>query len=53
MKKLFFVVNVDKFFLSHRKEIAISAKKRDYDVTIVTHFSGKQDEIRELGFHVL
>ena len=53
MKKLFFVVNVDKFFLSHRKEIAISAKKRDYDVTIVTHFSGKQDEIRELGFHVI
>ena len=41
MKKLFLVVNVDKFFLSHRKEIALAAKEAGYEVTIVTYFTGR------------
>ena len=53
MKKLFLVINVDKFFLSHRKEIALAAKNAGYDVTIVTHFTGKQDEISALGLRVI
>ena len=53
MKKLFLVVNVDKFFLSHRKEVALAANAKGYDVTVVTHFTGKQDEIRQLGLHVI
>ena len=32
MKKLFIVVNVDYFFLSHRKDIALRALKEGFDV---------------------
>ena len=53
MKKIFIVVNVDKFFLSHRKEIALAAMNLGYSVTVVTHFTGKQDEISALGLRVL
>lgn len=53
MKKLFFIVNVDKFFLSHRKDIALAAKDCGWDVTIITHFTGRQDEIAELGLRVI
>ena len=53
MKSLFLVVNVDKFFLSHRKEIALAAAQAGYAVTIVTHFTGRQDEISALGLRVL
>jgi glycosyltransferase involved in cell wall biosynthesis len=48
-KKLFIVVNVDWFFLSHRKEIAIEAQKRGFDVTIVAHNTGRKEEIKALG----
>src|ERR1035437_292449 len=51
--KLFIIVNVDWFFLSHRKEIALSAKKNGYDVTIVTNNTGKKPEIEGLGLHVI
>ncbi len=53
MKKLFLVINVDKFFLSHRKEIALAAKNAGYDVTIITHFTGAEDEISALGLRVM
>ena len=49
MLKLFIIVNVDWFFLSHRKEIAISALKNGYDVTIVTKDTGRRNEIENLG----
>lgn len=49
MKKLFIVVNVDSFFLSHRKEIAIEAKIQNYDVTIIANDTGKSSDIREMG----
>ena len=49
-KKLFLVVNVDWFFLSHRLPIALEAKKRGYDVTILAiEEEGKGPEIRSHG----
>ena len=49
-KKLFIVVNVDWFFLSHRLPIALEAKKRGYDVTILAiEEEGKGPEIRSHG----
>lgn len=49
MKKLFIVVNVDWFFLSHRKDVAVKAKEAGWDVTIVTKDTGKADVIKSLG----
>lgn len=53
MKKIFIVVNVDWFFLSHRKEIALEATKQGYDITIVTKDTGKINDIRDLGLKVI
>lgn len=53
MIKLFIVVNVDWFFLSHRKEIALAAKEKGYDVTIVTKDTGKASDIRDLGLKTI
>lgn len=53
MIKLFIVVNVDRFFLSHRKDIAIEAKKQDYDVTIITKDTGKKSDIEKLGLRFM
>lgn len=53
MKKLFIVVNVDWFFLSHRKDIALNAQKAGYDVAIVTKDTGKKKEIETLGLKVI
>ena len=39
--KLFIVVNVDWFFLSHRLPVALAAQKAGWDVTIVTADPGK------------
>lgn len=49
MNKLFIIVNVDWFFLSHRKEIAVSALNGGYDVTIVAKDTGKASVIKNLG----
>ncbi len=53
MKKLFIVVNVDWFFLSHRKNIAVAAKEAGYAVTIITNFTGRQNEIEGLGLKAI
>ena len=53
-QKLFLVVNVDWFFLSHRLPIALEAKKRGYDVTILTiEEEGKGPEIRRHGLRFI
>jgi putative NADH-flavin reductase len=52
-KTLFIVVNVDSFFLSHRKEIAVMAKKEGFKVTIIAHDTGKKTEIESLGLHFI
>lgn len=51
--KLFIVVNVDWFFLSHRKDIALRAQQAGWDVTIVTADTGKLEDIEALGLKVL
>lgn len=53
MLKIFIVVNVDWFFLSHRKDIALEAIKAGYNVTIVTKDTGKKKEIESLGLRVI
>ena len=53
MKKLFIVVNVDWFFLSHRKDIALAAQNAGWDVTIVTADTGKLKDIASLGLKVI
>jgi len=49
-KKLVFVVNVDWFFISHRLPLALEAKKRGYEVSIVTTNTGRFKELAALGF---
>ena len=53
MKKLFIVVNVDWFFLSHRKDIALAAQKAGWGVTIVTADTGKLKDIEALGLKTI
>lgn len=53
MKKLFIVVNVDWFFLSHRKDIALAAQNNGWDVTIVTADTGKLKDIQALGLRTV
>lgn len=52
-QKIFIVVNVDWFFLSHRLPIGLAAKDAGYDVTIVCADTGKLDIIKGYGFHVI
>lgn len=51
--KLFIVVNVDWFFLSHRKDVALAAKEAGWDVTIVTADTGKLKDIEALGLKTI
>jgi glycosyltransferase involved in cell wall biosynthesis len=52
-KKLFLVVNVDWFFLSHRLPIALEAKRRGYEVTIFTIDTGRKSEIESHGLRCI
>ena len=52
-QKLFFVVNVDWFFLSHRLSIALAAQKNGYEVTIITGNSGRINEIGQVGLQYI
>ena len=40
MKKLLYLVNVDWFFISHRMDLAIAAKKEGYDVYVLAKDTG-------------
>jgi glycosyltransferase involved in cell wall biosynthesis len=48
-KKLIFFVTEDWYFLSHRIELAIAAKKVGYDVLVVTNVSEHKKKIADLG----
>ena len=52
-KKLFIIVNVDWFFLSHRLPIALAAQQAGWDVTIVTTDTGRLHEIGNYGLKVV
>ena len=51
--KLFIVVNVDWFFLSHRLPVALAAQNAGWDVFIVTADSGKIKDIEAKGLNVI
>lgn len=51
--KLYIVVNVDWFFISHRLVIAKAAKKAGWNVTVVTADTGRLWEIEKAGLRVI
>lgn len=51
--KLFIIVNVDWFFISHRLVIAKAAKKAGWDVTVVTADTGRLKDIEAAGLEVV
>lgn len=51
--KLLMIVNEDRFFLSHRKEIALAAQEAGWDVTIVCKDTGQRHEVEALGLKML
>ena len=51
--KLLIIVNEDRFFLSHRKEIALAAQGAGWDVTVVCKDTGRWNELREFGLNAL
>lgn len=51
--KLFIVVNVDWFFLSHRLPVALAAQEAGWDVTIVTADTGKLKDIKSIGLKTI
>ena len=53
MKKLLMIVNEDRFFLSHRKEIALAAQKDGWQVTIVCKDTGQRQDVEALGLKML
>ena len=42
--KLLMIVNEDRFFLSHRKDIAVAAQQVGWDVTIVCKDTGQRKD---------
>ena len=51
--KLYIVVNVDWFFLSHRLPVALAAKEAGWDVIIITANTGKLKDIESQGLKVI
>ncbi|MBR1682829.1 MAG: glycosyltransferase family 4 protein [Bacteroidaceae bacterium] len=52
-KKLFIIVNEDRFFLSHRKDIALAAQKAGWEVTVVCKDTGQRHEVEGMGLEVM
>lgn len=53
MKRLFIVVNVDWFFLSHRLPVALAAQSSGWDVTIIAANTGQFDKIKSYGLQAI
>lgn len=51
--KLLMVVNEDRFFLSHRKEIAVAARQQGWNVTIACKDTGRRQEVEALGLRMV
>jgi len=50
---IFYIINVDSFFLSHRLPLALSAQKSGYSVFILTKDTGRRKEIENHGFRFI
>lgn len=48
-KRILIVVNEDRFFLSHRKEVAIAAQEAGWDVVLVAKNTGCREYVESLG----
>lgn len=48
-RKLLLVVNEDRFFLSHRKQIALTAQSEGFDVRVVCKDTGQRNVVESLG----
>lgn len=53
MAKILIVVNEDRFFLSHRKPIAIATRENGFETIIVTKDTGCRSKIEDLGFKMI
>jgi hypothetical protein len=51
--KLLMIVNEDRFFLSHRKDIALAAQQSGWDVTIVCKDTGQRADVEALGLKMV
>lgn len=51
--KLLMIVNEDRFFLSHRKDIAVAAQKAGWDVIIVCKDTGQRKDVENLGLKMI
>lgn len=47
------IVNEDRFFLSHRKDIALAAQQDGWDVNIVCKDTGQRKDIEALGLRMI
>lgn len=47
------IVNEDRFFLSHRKDIALAAQEAGWEVTVVCKDTGRWQELEALGLKAL
>lgn len=52
-RRLLIVVNEDKFFLSHRKEIGIKAREEGWNVAVVGKNTGERSTIEDLGIEFI
>lgn len=52
-KRLLIVVNEDKFFLSHRKEVGLGAQHKGWDVAVVGKNTGNKKAIEDLGIEFI
>ena len=50
MKKLFFVTNVDWFFISHRLPLALNAIQQGYEVYLLSRDTGRKQFYKGKGF---
>lgn len=53
MKKIFFVTNVDWFFISHRLPLALNAIRQGYEVYLLSRDTGKKHFLQEKGIRFI
>lgn len=53
MKRLYLIVNEDRFFLSHRKDIALAAQKNGWEVKIFCKDTGQRQDVEALGLEMV
>ena len=51
--RIFYVANVDWFFVSHRLPLAIEAKRRGFEVYVLTKNTGKKELIQSFGLNYI